>query len=314
MAEKDVAEKILLSYNDVFADLVNVLLFDGERVIAPDELEDQAPRSYYKTAGEIHEIERDVVKRWTKEDVRLVCIGLENQTDPDPDMPLRVIGYDGASYRSQLSGRDRYPVITMVLYFGYEHRWKRNLTLKNRLRIPRKFDKYINDYKMNLFEIAYLEEAQVNLFQSDFRIVADYFVQKRKNHSYVPSPIEFQHVQETLQLLSIMAGDQRFEPKLFITRKGGPKNMCEVLDQIENRGYEKGVQKGIQKGIQIGSLNKEKEMVRNFYAAGSSEEYIAKAMKLDLALVKDWITHPTEETFCSVKPKPKRGEHKTPRQ
>ena len=30
MAEKDISEKILESYNDVFADIVNVLLFDGE--------------------------------------------------------------------------------------------------------------------------------------------------------------------------------------------------------------------------------------------------------------------------------------------
>ena len=42
MAEKDAAEKILMSYNDVFADIVNALLFDGEPVVAPEELEDQA--------------------------------------------------------------------------------------------------------------------------------------------------------------------------------------------------------------------------------------------------------------------------------
>lgn len=45
MAEKDAAEKILESYNDVFADIVNVLLFNGRQVIAADELEDQAPRA-----------------------------------------------------------------------------------------------------------------------------------------------------------------------------------------------------------------------------------------------------------------------------
>ena len=27
---------------------------------------------------------------------------MENQTDPDKDMPFRIIGYDGAAYRSQL--------------------------------------------------------------------------------------------------------------------------------------------------------------------------------------------------------------------
>jgi hypothetical protein len=45
MGEMDVVEKILESYNDVFADIVNVLLFNGESVIKPDELVDQAPRA-----------------------------------------------------------------------------------------------------------------------------------------------------------------------------------------------------------------------------------------------------------------------------
>lgn len=43
MAEKDASEKILESYNDVFSDIVNVLLFNGKQVLGADELEDQAP-------------------------------------------------------------------------------------------------------------------------------------------------------------------------------------------------------------------------------------------------------------------------------
>ena len=95
-------------------------------------------RFLLQSRGAIHEIERDVVKRWMKEGFHLACIGPENQTAPDPDMPLRVIGYDGASYRAQPSGQGRYPVITMVLCFGFERLWERNLTLKNRLRIREK--------------------------------------------------------------------------------------------------------------------------------------------------------------------------------
>ena len=63
MAQKDTSEKILESYNDVFSDIVNVLLFNGKQVLSADELEDQAPRSYYKADGKIREIERDVAKR-----------------------------------------------------------------------------------------------------------------------------------------------------------------------------------------------------------------------------------------------------------
>lgn len=43
MGQKDIAEKILEAYNDVFSDIVNVLLFNGEQVLKENELEDQAP-------------------------------------------------------------------------------------------------------------------------------------------------------------------------------------------------------------------------------------------------------------------------------
>ena len=44
--------------------------------------------------------------------------------------------------------------------------------------IPKELDKYVNDYEIHVFEIAFLDKEEVDLFQSDFRVVADYFVQK----------------------------------------------------------------------------------------------------------------------------------------
>ena len=93
-------DTLLNIYFDVFSDIVNVLLFNGKQVLGADELEDQAPRTYYKADGRLHEIERDVAKRWKNGNIRVACIGFENQTASDPDMPLRVIGYDGAEYRA----------------------------------------------------------------------------------------------------------------------------------------------------------------------------------------------------------------------
>lgn len=250
MSGKDTSEKILESYNDVFSDIVNVLLFHGRQVLAPDELEDQAPRSYYKADGKIREIERDVAKRWKNGNIRVACIGFENQTASDPDMPLRVMGYDGAEYRAQLlsdnADGNRYPVVTLVLYFGYNKPWSGPLSLKKRLNIPEEFEPYVSDYKINLFQIAYLTREQVDLFQSDFRVVADYFVQKRENGDYVPSTQELTHIQETLQLLSTMTNDHRFEDAYNEDdhhTKGGFHTMCNVLDRIENQGRAEGEDK-----------------------------------------------------------------------
>ena len=99
---KDIAEKILLAYNDVFSDIVNVLLFGGQEVIQGNDLEDQTTISTYKADGKLHEIDRDVAKRWKTGNLRLACVGFENQTSSDSDMPLRVIAYDGMEYRAQL--------------------------------------------------------------------------------------------------------------------------------------------------------------------------------------------------------------------
>ena len=301
MAKKDVTEKILESYNDVFSDVVNVLLFKGKQVLSGDELEDQAPRSYYKADGKVREIERDVAKRWKKGNIRVACLGLENQTEPDADMPLRVMEYDGAEYRAQLlkdnTARSRYPVITLVLYYGYKKRWNKPKSLKERLDIPLEFEEFVNDYKINLFEIAYLTRAQVNLFQSDFRIVADYFVQMRENGDYIPDSHEIKHVQETMQLLSVMTQDHRFEEAYNDSVEGGIHNMCDVLDRVESKGRAEGRAqgraegwaKGKEEGKAEGEMKRAKETAYNLHNMGMNDEFIAKAVNVSIELVRQWL-------------------------
>ena len=280
MAQKDASEKILEAYNDVFSDIVNVLLFKGKPVLSVDDLEDQAPRSYYKADGRIHELERDVAKRWKNGSLRVACIGFENQTASDPDMPLRVIGYDGAEYRVQLANKQKefYPVVTMVLYFGHERHWSGQTTLKGRLSIPEELDPYVNDYRINLFEIAFMEPKEVELFQSDFRAVADYFVQMQQNGDYKPKPQDLIHVQETLQLLSIMTNDHRFEEvynEVSDGQKGEIRNMCDVLDRVENKGRAEGRAEGKMEGIALGETKGKNQMavlMKNLFAQNRLED------------------------------------------
>ena len=215
MGEKDITEKTLEAYNEVFADIVNVLLFKGEQMIRPEELVDQTPRAIYKADGKIREIERDVAKKWVTNNIRIACIGLENQTEPDRYMPLRVMGYDGVEYQHQLRDKTENgqpsPVVTLVLYFGYKDRWKAPLSLQEALNVPEILKPYVTDLKINLFEIAWLSWDQVNQFKSDFKEVARYFVQMREDRKYSPSDDELSHIESVLQLLNVMDADHRFE-------------------------------------------------------------------------------------------------------
>jgi len=98
----------------------------------------------------------------------------------------------------------------------------------------------VNDYRMNLYEIAYLSDEQVQMFTSDFKIVADYFVQMRKNRNYVASEVTIKHVHELLQLMAVMTQDNRFENIYSPDMERRAMTMCEVLDRVESRGVQKG--------------------------------------------------------------------------
>ena len=74
MGAKDLTEKILEAYNDVFADIVNGLLFAGEPVIQEQMLEDAQPVSAIKADGKLHEQDRDVAKYWIAESASRVRV------------------------------------------------------------------------------------------------------------------------------------------------------------------------------------------------------------------------------------------------
>ena len=252
MGEKDKVEKTLEAYNDVFADIVNVLLFNGADEVKEDDLIDDTVHSIFKADGKIRSQERDVAKFWKNCNVRIALYGFENQTKIDSEMPLRIIGYDGASYKKQTlkfeekkeedkpRKKELYPVVTLVLYFGFR-RWKKPRNLLEAIKVPEKLKPFVSNYNINIFEIAFLSDEQVNMFKSDFRIVADYFVQRRKNKKYIPSKQVIKHVEEILNMLEILTGDDRYniDDNLIDSLKGEKITMDTWLSNTINEAERK---------------------------------------------------------------------------
>lgn len=279
MGLKDITEKHLEALNDVFADIVNVLLFNGERLVKEKDLETDTTKTMFKADGLIHEQERDVAKIWKNGEIRISILGLENQTSQDADMPLRVIGYDGASYKQQYQNKNnkkRYPVVTLVLYFGVNDKWTTNKSLYDCFEnVPKKLIPFINNYKINVFNIAWLSEYQISLFKSDFKFIAQFLRTQRLNMEYTGSKEKLQHANETLKLFTALMGDDSFE-KVYNenkSRKGG-FYMCNVVEQILNKGREEGREEvQIEGAINLLKMNK------------LSPEEIAQAQGLPLAKV-----------------------------
>ncbi len=101
MAQKDLSEKALLSFNDVFADICNAFLYDGKFTVRPENLQDSSTEQVFQQERKLTSTMRDVTKTFLKRKIRIAQIGFENQTKPDRFMPIRVMLYDCLDYRKQ---------------------------------------------------------------------------------------------------------------------------------------------------------------------------------------------------------------------
>ena len=266
LGEKDILEKKLLMFNDVFADFVNGIMFDGKDVVKEDELVDLSGWSHYKGDDSKHRFQdRDVVKLWKRENVVISLIGIENQDVPDEDMVFRVISYDGASYRTQLVEKERkkrnkkwdnadkvgekpdiFPVITFVIYYG-EVEWKHETSLHKRLNLDSELKSYVSDYSINLIDLKKLSEDDINKFKKDFKLIADYMV---KGSRHKADRIDLNHPEEVSELILRLTGEELPIP---IESEEGGKNMEKffepMFERAEARGVEKGMEKGMEKGV-----------------------------------------------------------------
>lgn len=289
--QKDKTEKILEDYNDVFADIYNVLVF-GEKYLDEYGLESGPTESVYKAeSGKLKEQRRDVLKTYRKQNFAICSLGIENQSTIDRYMPLRVMGYDYATYRNQISNKKKFlPTITIILNFS-DKEWNEPKSLHELFYIPDKLKAFVPDYQINIYDIAFLEDEVLEKFTSDFRLVAKYLKMRRlgKVDVLADDRQEIKHVEEVLDLFRVFTKDERYEELLTeeikgMVEKGEKVNMCIVLDTIEQRGIERGIQMGITQGISQGRLGLLKKWVEK---GRMTIEEAADEMEVTVAEMKD---------------------------
>ena len=284
MAEKDTVGKTLEAYSDVFADIINGFLFDGEQVVKPEDLTPADIFSQYKADNNIRSQERDVSKYWRDSYFNIIAFfGIENQSDPDKNMAMRVLSYDAAQYRKQLSDatlrRDDglfTPVVTIVLYFG-DKPWNYGTTLHDCLNIPDKLLPYVSDYRINVFDMHKMSKEDAEKFRSDFRHIAEYYSAKYTNTEYVPSDTKLAHAREIADFFSVFEKDERFITAYNAIQNKGEANMCEFVDKLEARGEAKGRAEGKAEG----KAEANQILAERMRKKGYSEEEIAELLSDD---------------------------------
>ena len=240
----------------------------------------------------IREQQRDLSKKWKRKNVVISILGLENQTTIDETMPLRVIGYDGVAYKYMLANDMKpCPVITLVLNFSNK-RWDNYTSLYDCFEVDDEIKGFVSNYNINVVDVAYLSRETIDKFKSDFKIVADYFVQVRETREYVPMNKEVKHIWELLVLMRALTGDHRFEVDYYENHRKEGVTMCEVLDRIEAEGIAKGMAKGKAEGMAEGMVkgeNKEKMRTIKRMIGKYSNEDISYISGLSIEEIEDII-------------------------
>lgn len=290
MGEKDLAEKKLEDYPEVFADIMNVLVMRKD-YIQPELLADGPTESIYKAEGKTRAQFRDTSKYYRDAEINIASLGIENQGSEDADMPIRIMGYDYGQYRHQIDqGADRFPSITIILNFSDE-RWSKPKHLKELFFIPEELEEIVQDYEVKVYDIAYLEDEVINKFTSTFKHVAHFFKNKRKNKDYQPldEKIDERHLVAYLDLLSVFTNAENYKAieveLLERQKKGEVITMCTVVDRFmeEGRimGREEGRIEGMVETCQELGLSKEAtiERIWNKFSLTEEEatEYVEKS-------------------------------------
>ena len=256
MQSKDTSEKLLTNVNEVFADIFNALCCDGKKVIDETKLSNAQTTNAYIYKKETRNIDSDVSKLYNEANLTIAMLNIENQSHPDKDMPLRIFGYEGAKYNSQIISRkkERYPIITLVLNFDTEKRWNTPLKLKECLnnKLPKELDSYINDFKINVIDVAFMSKEKIDKLNSDFKVIADYFYQLKNIGDYkYPSKTELKYPTYTMYTMAAITNDMRFNTaynEFEEENKGEVITMESYLDRIIAKGKAVGMIEGETKG------------------------------------------------------------------
>ena len=273
----DTVLKNYWSDNERFADFFNAVLFHGEQMIFPEELEEldteESTVLEHREYAESITASRDSVKVRKKSSalgVELVILGMENQGYIHYAMPMRVMGYDYGSYKKQYDSNakkykaaeglseDEYlskmrktdkliPVITVVVYYG-EKPWNGAASLHEMLNIPEEVAQYVNDYKMILVEARQNECKFHNVDNEDFfnllRILLD---NSKPVNEIKEEAIEYtkKHNVEKSVVMTV-AGAANCKLNYELEGDGG---MWTVFEETQNEGRIKGI---IEMGLECG--------------------------------------------------------------
>lgn len=151
------------------------------------------------------------------------------------------------------------------------------------MNVPPELDSFVHDYKINVFELAWLTDEQINSFTSDFRYVAILLRRLRTKEVFPISNTKYQHAREIIDLFRVMSHNNR--------------EIREILEEIDDEKSksggtymtEKEMDNMINRFEMRGEKRKAIEIAKNLFMNGVSLELISKSTNMTMDEVQEIV-------------------------
>ena len=273
MGAKDSKAKEYLSDNMRFSEICNYVLFDGEKVIKPEDLKECDTTEVLSVFGIdrkqiVKQKWRDLLKSVSVKhtgQMYVILIGAEAQTDIHYAMPVKTMIYDALNYGEQVNeakkrhrknrdyrSSDEFlsgftlddkltPVITITLYLGTTQ-WDGPRSLAEMMpQMDERILPFINDYRINLLNP--LEITDFSKFETGLRPLFELLKNasdEEKLNELITKDETFTKVDvETVAAINLFVGtDIKYDEKEEVV------NMCKAWDDHKKRGIQEGMKQG----------------------------------------------------------------------
>lgn len=288
MGRKDIITKEYMEDTEVFADVFNHMIYQGEKVIEPKKLKELDTANViipYGADGTAvpYQKYRDVFKilsAMEDENAVYLLLGVENQSRVHYAMPVKNMVYDSLEYAAQvqkaesshrrtlrkknsdekkpdssefLSGfyrEDRLlPVITVVVYFGADD-WVAPRSLHEMLVVQdEKILSLVPDYRINLIAPSEMSEEEIEHFTSSFREVMQ-FIKYSKDTKKLKELVETNVAFKSMDIKATRVMEEMTGMRIEREDEEEKVDVCAGILGLQEEARTEGITKGIRIGAE----------------------------------------------------------------
>ena len=293
MRQADALTKEYLSNNEIFADVFNYLIYDGQQRILPENLIERDTSEITLPLGKRGELAtiqkfRDILKGCIAKEYKntlYVLFGVENQSHIHYAMPVRNMLYDAINYSAQVNEKTKkyrkirkqnpnfketteeflsgfrkqdklMPVITLVVYFG-DKSWDGAKSIHDMFCVnDGHILKYIPDYKINLIEPVKVSDNEYEKFKTDLGSVLQFIKhQSDEDGSWIKGKHRFKSVErEAVELINMITG-----ANIAGNEKEEVVDVCRAWENSLKKAKDEGQREGRLEGVREGEIHGRRE-------------------------------------------------------